>query len=211
MQDLSAGLTGTISGTNPETNPGTQPSNYTSARLARLASLAALALAAGLAGPALAQDTPPVARPGDALAAMIGSWEGQGWSLSRSQERETFDVFERVESVAGGHLVMLRGQGFAPAGQGRQGRPVHDAGGVVSLGQDGGYTLFAATADNGADGFEMQITETGYTWEIPLGPHGRVVYEAHFTADSWTETGQYCDPTGQCYPTLSMTLTRVAE
>jgi len=171
----------------------------------------ALSVAAGLSAPGFAQDNTDVARPAEALAAMVGTWEGSGWSISPSQERETFDVFERVESVAGGHLVLIRGRGYAPAGAGEGGRLVHDAGGIVRLREDGGYEMFAATALNGADAFAMDVTEHGYTWEIPLGPQGRVAYEAVFTADSWTETGRYCDPTDQCFPILSMTLTRVAD
>lgn len=171
----------------------------------------ALVAATGATAPGLAQEGGDRARPGEVLAAMVGTWQGSGWSMNRTQERETFDVFERVESVAGGHLVMIRGRGYAPAGTGEDGRLVHDAGGIVRLTEAGGYEMFAATAMNGADGFAMDVTGTGYTWEIPLGPHGRIVYEAVFTADSWTETGQYCDPAGQCYPTLSMTLTRVAD
>jgi len=172
---------------------------------------AALAATVMTAAPVLAQDTADTPRPGEALAAMVGTWEGSGWSINPNRVRETFDVFERVESVADGHLVLIRGRGYAPSGTGEDGRLVHDAGGIVRLTDQGGYEMFAATAMNGADAFAMEVTETGYTWEIPLGPHGRVVYEAVFTPDSWTETGQYCDPTGQCVPTLSMTLTRVAD
>lgn len=178
-------------------------------RVAPLA--AALAATVMTASPGLAQDADDAPRPGTALAAMVGNWEGSGWSINPNRERETFDVFERVESVADGHLVLIRGRGYAPSGAGEGGRLVHDAGGIVRLREDGGYEMFAATALNGADAFAMDVTEDGYTWEIPLGPQGRVAYEAVFTADSWTETGRYCDPTDQCFPILSMTLTRVAD
>ncbi|WP_323763015.1 hypothetical protein [Maricaulis sp.] len=194
---------------NHETSPSQNRGDRVRQCLTPLA--AALAATVMTAAPALAQDAGDSERPAQALAAMIGTWEGSGWSMTPSRERETFDVFERVESVAGGHLVLVRGRGYAPSGAGEDGRLVHDAGGIVRLREDGGYEMFAATAMNGADAFALDITDAGYTWEIPLGPHGRVVYEAVFTADSWTETGRYCDPTGQCFPTLSMTLTRVAD
>jgi len=169
-----------------------------------------LAVALSLAAPALAQEAPPTQTPGDALASMIGSWEGTGWSMMPDGSRETFDIFERVESVGAGNAVMIRGMGYAPAGSGRDGRLVHDAGGAVSL-EASGYEMFAATARGGPEAYEMTITETGYVWEIPLGPQGRMVFTAVIDAETWTETGEYCPPQSDCFPSLSMTLSRVAE
>ena len=169
-----------------------------------------LAVALSLAAPALAQEAPPTQTPGDALASMIGSWEGTGWSMMPDGSRETFDIFERVESVGAGNAVMIRGMGYAPAGAGRDGRLVHDAGGVVSL-EASGYEMFAATARGGPEAYEMTITETGYVWEIPLGPQGRMVFTAVIDDQTWTETGEYCPPQGDSFPSLSMTLTRLAD
>ena len=168
-----------------------------------------LASALSLAAPAQAQEAPPSQTPGNALASMIGSWEGSGWSTMPDGSRETFDIFERVESVGGGNAVMIRGMGYAPAGAGRDGRLVHDAGGFVSR-EGAAYQMFAATAQGGPERYEMTITETGYVWEIPLGPQARMVFTAHIDAQTWTETGEYCQSEGACFPSMSMTLTRLA-
>ncbi|WP_291841921.1 hypothetical protein [Maricaulis sp.] len=175
-------------------------------RMAVAVSLACLVVT-GMGAGAAAQGAASPALPADALASLIGEWQGTGWSAMPDGSRENFDIFERVERAAGGHVVMIRGEGFAPAGSGRDGRPVHDAAGFVSLGSDG-YRMFAATARGGPESHAMTITETGYHWEIPLGPQGRVVFDAVIDGQSWVETGQYCDPQGMCYPTLEMTLTR---
>jgi hypothetical protein len=164
----------------------------------------------GMGAPAAAQVAVPDILPGDALASMVGEWQGTGWSAMPDGSRESFDIFERVESIGGGNAIMIRGMGYAPAGQGRNGRLVHDAGGFVSI-ADGGYQMFAATARGAPESYPMTITETGYQWEITLGPQGRMVFEAWIEGDSWVETGQYCNPQGTCFPTLEMTLTRVAD
>ncbi|OLF71076.1 hypothetical protein AWH62_13545 [Maricaulis sp. W15] len=174
--------------------------------------LISLLASLGLTAPALAQDDPQPAQPlpGEALAGLVGEWEGSGWSMTQTGERETFDIFERVESVGGGRAVMIRGLGYAPAGVGREGDPVHDAGGYVTLGEDG-YRMLAVALTGGPESYEMVMTDGGFNWTIPLGPTGHVAFEAVYDETSWTETGQYCNPSGACFPTLSMTLTRVAD
>ena len=61
--------------------------------------------------------------PGEVMDWLIGTWEGEGWSVDQTGVRETFDVFETVETSANGLVVTVVGEGFAPAGAGRTGTP----------------------------------------------------------------------------------------
>ena len=108
--------------------------------------------------------------PGAALEFLAGNWVGQGWVALPDGSRETFDVFERVEVTAGGHVVLVRGEGFAPAGAGRGGQPVHDAVGMISLTSDG-YEMYAATQRGGPQAYDMRIEDNGFVWWMALGPH----------------------------------------
>ena len=167
-----------------------------------LSALAALSVT-GLATPAVAQDPP-----GAALARMEGAWQGEGWIMAPSRERHTFDIFEEVEVAAGGHAVVLRGEGFAPAGSGRQGRPIHDAVGLLTRAGEG-YEMRALTQHGQQNDAEFIMTEAGFDWSIDLGPGGRIQYSAQVTDSVWEETGEWCPADGgQCWPTFYMRLER---
>ncbi|WP_091771344.1 hypothetical protein [Maricaulis salignorans] len=170
-------------------------------------------LSAGLIGtsllatvPALAQDRP--GRPGESLAWMIGHWEGSGWMIDRERQRQTFDVFEEARLGSGGEAVILFGEGFTPAGAGRAGEPGHNATGLISRTADG-YEMRSVTIEGHSQDVAMTITETGFSWSLSLGPHGRLDYEASHENGVWEETGAYCSPEGACQPNFYMRLERV--
>ena len=187
--------------------------------ITRAALSAALIMSSAAAsGAALAQDgaqsgAEAGARPGDALAVMEGAWAGEGWIVAEDRQRYTFDVFERAEIGSAGHAVIFRGEGFTPAGAGREGEPVHDATGVITR-AGAGYEMRAVTGHGQMQDvpFEILQTETsvGYRWTLDIGPQGEVVYEAVIQDGVWTETGAYC-PTGagECFQTFYMRLERV--
>lgn len=149
-----------------------------------------------------AQDAPP----GEALDFLIGDWVGTGWESHRDGSRTSFDVFERVESAAGGQVVLLRGEGFEPAGAGRDGDMVHDAAGFISLTEEG-YRLRSATAEGGMIEVPIEIGDSGFNWGLDF-PHGRISFEARVEDGVWIESGTWCNTEGNCYPTMEMTLTR---
>lgn len=147
--------------------------------------------------------------PGAALEFLAGNWVGQGWVALPDGSRETFDVFERVEVTAGGHVVLVRGEGFAPAGAGRGGQPVHDAVGMISLTSDG-YEMYAATQRGGPQAYDMRIEDNGFVWWMALGPN-RLTFTTRVEDGVWTESGEYCLADGPCFPSMQMTLTRLDD
>jgi hypothetical protein len=147
--------------------------------------------------------------PGAALDFLVGHWAGQGWIALPDGSRETFDVFERVEVTAGGHVVLVRGEGFAPAGAGRDGQPVHDAVGMISLTSDG-YEMYAATQRGGPQAYDMRIEDNGFVWWMALGPN-RLTFTTRVEDGVWTESGEYCLADGPCFPSMQMTLTRLDD
>lgn len=169
-------------------------------------SVAALALAMGVTGPSQAEDE---ALPGELLAWMDGEWQGQGWVIDRTGQRHTFDVFETAEIRAGGQAVVVAGEGFAPAGTGREGRKVHDAAGFITAAGSPGYQMRAITYQGYMQDADMVLTETGFEWSIDLGQDARVVYTTTYQDGVWSETGAYCSPQTGCMENFSMRLERV--
>jgi hypothetical protein len=146
--------------------------------------------------------------PGEYLADMEGKWQGSGWIVTPAGERQTFDVFEEAILAAGGHAVIVMGEGFAPQGAGREGRQVHDAAGLISR-VDDGYQMRAVTAEGRMQDVPLVFTEDGFDWSLDLGPHGRVVYSTTLAGDVWTETGFYCPLEGECRQTFYMRIERM--
>lgn len=149
-----------------------------------------------------------VEHPGEAMSWLIGTWEGEGWSVDQTGTRETFDVFETVQTSANGRVVTVAGEGFAPAGSGRIGRQTHSASGFISV-QDGVYEIRAVTGEGQSHDAPITLTDDGFEWAVDLGPHGQVVYSSTVSDGVWEETGAYCDATGACFPILYMRLERV--
>lgn len=169
-------------------------------------SVAAMMLAMGVTGPGQAEDE---ALPGELLAWMDGEWQGQGWVIDRTGQRQTFDVFETAEIRAGGHVVIVAGEGFAPAGAGREGRKVHDAAGFITATGSPGYQMRAITYQGHMQDADIALTGTGFEWSIDLGQEARVVYTTTYEDGVWSETGAYCSPQTGCMQNFSMRLERV--
>lgn len=154
---------------------------------------------------------PEAERPGTILAQLEGEWSGSGWAMDPSGERRSFDVFERATLAAGNHAVMIRGEGFAPQGAGREGRLVHDAAGLISRAGEG-YQMRSVVMQGYMQDAPMSLRADGFDWSIDMGPRGEVRYSAVIAGDSWTETGQWCPADGgPCRDTFFMQLSRVVE
>ena len=91
---------------------------------------------------------------------------------------------------------------------GRDGTPVHDAAGFVTLTPEG-YRMRAVTQMGQPRDSVLEPTEDGFRWMLDLGPGGEMVYTVTLTPDSWTETGAYCAPDAECLEVIAMSLTRV--
>jgi hypothetical protein len=172
--------------------------------------LAALVLTLTSATETIAQDVEAAAKPAEALAWMLGEWEGSGWQMDRTGTRNSFDVFERADAVVGGHAITFKGRGYTPAGGGETGELVHDAFGLITHTRTG-YQMRAITFAGHQQDVDMTITDTGFEWTLQLGPNGSVVYSARIEDDEWVEEGAYCPAEGECRQTFEMRLTRVGD
>ena len=170
--------------------------------------LGAAILGLATTAPVLSQQAGPT--PGEALNLLVGEWSGTGWALDREGQEQTFDVFETVRVAAGGHAVYMIGEGFSPTGAGRNGRSTHAAAGLV-IASEQGLSMRAVTHEGQMQDVPLVLNETGFTWQIDLGPGGHIAYSATVTADRWEETGAFCPPAGECRQFLFMQLQPIAD
>jgi hypothetical protein len=91
--------------------------------VATFASVVTFALAAAAQGPP--PSSPEARERMQALAGMVGEWEGEAWSEMRPGVREVAVQRESVEWAAEGEALLVRGSGSV------EGRVVHEAVGLI--------------------------------------------------------------------------------
>lgn len=165
--------------------------------------LFALASMGIIAGIVRADDTPP---PAEALSAMLGEWEGEGWRLSPQGERQTYSIHESLVARAGGHAIQIVGTGHA--GEGDATRIVHEAFAMIWQERDGSYRMRSVVAPGYSMQTEPELTGTGYVWTLQAGP-ATIRYETRIEDDVWFETGDRLLPGGNSARVLEMRLERV--
>jgi len=154
-----------------------------------------------------AQDAPLAER----LPQFPGQWQGTGWIMTPQGERETFDIYESIKAGSGGHALIIRSEGFSPEGSGRDGELTHDASAIMFVDNDGSVKLRSVVGTGQTIEADVTFHESGYDWSIDMGPRGHVEYTAEVGDESWTETGQFCPPQGDCIPTFYMTLEKTED
>lgn len=162
---------------------------------------AAACLGAGLGAPASLAQSGRDHRPAQALAWMQGEWQGEGWIIGRDGVRRSFTVEESVRSAADGHVLQIHGVGTA------QGRVIHDAAGFVTR-TETGMTMQAVNMHGQSQIVPLEVTDSGFSWQLTMGDYGRVEYEATYIEGRWIETGAWCPTGGECIQNFQMQLTR---
>lgn len=166
-----------------------------------LIALSAAGLASVVAVSAVNAQEAGNTRPAEVLGWMQGEWQGEGWIIDRGGVRRTFIVAESVRPAAQGHVLQIHGVGRS------DGRVIHDAAGFVTAGADG-FEMRAVNMHGQALTASMQVTETGFAWQLPMGDYGRVEYVAEYDGEHWIETGSWCPTGGECMQNFRMQLTR---
>lgn len=185
-----------------------------SARAAGAAcSLIMLAVLSG--PPAVAQvdgtATPDAVQPAQALAFLLGEWEGTGWMLSPDGRRGEFSVRERVTPRASGYGVSLEGHGSVFVGPDQQERTVHDAFALIWAEPDGGFGMRTVVMQGHTLQVEPEITGNRLVWGFDAGPMGETRYTTVVEDGVWTATGERRLPGEADWSQfLEMTLTRMA-
>jgi hypothetical protein len=169
--------------------------------------LAAFALAISFVSSASAQDTTQMSRATDEMAYLVGEWEGSGWVYDRTGTRNTFDLFESVQVGADGYALIVLGEGFSPEGQGRNGRSTHNAAGFINS-TPSGYVMRAVTGEGRSQDVALELTETGFDWQLDIGPAGHIRYSTSVQNNIWTEDGYFCPTGGECRQTFHVRLER---
>lgn len=173
-----------------------------------LSGLAALS-AALLSSPAPAQqtDTAAIAAQREAMKKlhwMHGVWRGPAVSQSPQGEHRATQT-ERIGGFLDGTLTVMEGKGYNDDGS-----VGFNALGIASYDvQTRSYWLTSWALGRGGK-FPMQVTDTGYIWEIPAGAM-TIRYTATVANGSWTEVGDYIAPGQPPRRFFTMTLTRVGD
>lgn len=155
--------------------------------MSRLRNLAIAVSLSLVAAPAAAQTADPAMLQAerDALAKlswMDGIWRGEAVTGSGPSAHHVTQT-ERIGPLLGGTIKVLEGKGFNADGSAG-----FNAFGVVSYDPASKrYTLHSYAQGHAGD-FVLTATETGYVWEIPLGPM-TIRYTATLKEGVWNEVG----------------------
>ena len=154
---------------------------------------ALLLLASGTAGAQAFQD--PAARAAaqaeamKPLALLDGAWRGEAGSLQPAAGKPPTRVdlvqTERVGSLLGGTVKVVEGRGYAADGS-----TAFNALGIISYDPATRAYSMQANAMGSSGTFPMQVSATGYVWEVPAGP-AKVRYTARVSGGEWHEIGEF--------------------
>lgn len=166
--------------------------------------LAALA-AVPQASPAQAPAALPVAADKmQALAFLVGEWEGEAWMQMGPDRRETVRQHERVELAASGEVLSIQGQGRVGE------RLVHDA--VASIAWDPAaqrYDMWTYRAGAGPADPWIEVGDHQVVWGFD-SPRGKIRFTIRLDEQGrWTEIGERSGDGGATWQTfLGMTLAK---
>ncbi|NIJ21952.1 hypothetical protein FHS95_003663 [Sphingomonas naasensis] len=167
----------------------------------------ALALGVPAAAQAQAADMATIAAQQAAmakLAAMLGIWRGPATSTTpRGEIRMT--QTERVGSFLDGTLTLVEGKAYMA-----DGKVGFHAFGAISYDAATQSYWMSSHAQGRSGRFQLTLTDTGWTWEVPAGP-ATIRYVASFAGGKWTETGDYVAPGQPPRRIFEMTLSRVGD
>jgi hypothetical protein len=162
--------------------------------------------ASSLPSSAMAASSPARAEAMEKLAFMHGTWRGTASGTARDGTRYEVVQTERVGTMLDGDLLVIEGRGYRPDGS-----VGFNAFAVVSWDDRAGAYEFRSYAQGYAGTFEMKLTETGYTWEVPAGPEAIMRYTATVEGSKWHEVGDYVAPGAEPRRMFEMTLERIGD
>lgn len=141
---------------------------------------------------------------------MLGEWSGEGSMRRGPGEPDVSLVHEKVQSRAGGRVLLIEGRGHRKLADGAAGDVVHDALGVVWWDPSASkYRFSAFTGANGhADATFELVGERNVVWGLTT-PQGQVRYTIRMDEkDTWNEIGEYSRDGKQWAKFFEMNLTK---
>jgi hypothetical protein len=170
-------------------------------------SFAALALLAPAAANAQAADTAAIAaeQAGMAkLAWMHGVWRGPAVTQGAGGEHRVTQT-ERIGSFLDGTVTVIEGKAYQADGS-----IGFHAFGVISYDPATKTYWLTSNAQGRSGKFELKPTDSGYSWDIPMGP-ATIHYTATLADGIWTEVGDYVIAGQSPHRFFVMTLKRVGN
>lgn len=152
---------------------------------------------------------PNAPKPAEALAFMLGNWEGTGYALGPDGQRGNFAVTETISSRAGGYGVTFEGHGTVRVGPNQESRTVHDAYALIWAEPGGGYGMRTVVMQGHTLDVVPEIGENSIVWGFDAGPMGETRYTTIIDGDAWHEVGERLMDGEDWTTFLEMTLTRV--
>jgi hypothetical protein len=150
--------------------------------------------------------SPQLAAPMAKLGFMRGVWRGEARGVTLEGTPYTVTQTERMGPMLGGDIVVIEGRGYKP-----DGTTGFNAFAVASWNPFEQRYELRSYAQGMAGTFELVLTGTGYTWEIPAGPDAKIKFTATVGADTWREVGEYIASGQPPRQTFEMNLRRVGE
>ncbi len=138
------------------------------------------------------------------LSKWVGEWQGEGWEMSESGQRNTFKVTELVTSKLNGLALNVEGKGT-----GNDGYVGHNAMGMIYYDMNHGVFQFNTVTQGGNSSFtELKINDKGeFIWGFDV-PGGKVEFTISVDGENWIEKGAFSDG-NNWYPFLEMKLKKV--
>ncbi len=163
-----------------------------------LSSLCCYALAQSETKPVIADTLP--------FSTMLGTWEGEGWSMMGPDKRATFKQTEHIEAKADGNVIAVEGTGRDP----KTGDVSFEAFATAAI-DHSGKVLWTAYNSGNILNVELKTTDTSFQWHFDV-EGGQIRYTSQVEGDTWHETGEFSPDGGKTWvPTLEMTLKRTSQ
>ncbi|UZK64844.1 DUF1579 domain-containing protein [Sphingomonas sp. M1-B02] len=138
------------------------------------------------------------------IAPMRGIWRGPA-STKTPQGEIRMTQTERVGPFLDGTLTLVEGKAYL-----EDGSVGFNAFATISYDVATKTYWMNSHAQGRSGRFELKLTGTGWTWDIPAGP-AMIHYEARFEGGKWTEVGDRIAPGQPPQRFFEMTLTRIGD
>jgi hypothetical protein len=152
---------------------------------------AALALGGALAAQAPPSASPVAREKMQALAFLVGEWQGVAWIQMGPSRRDEVSQREWVEWRAGGELLLIQGRGVS------NGSVVHDAlATIIWDARAGRYEMWTYRAGSGSGRPTIEVGDQRIVWGLDV-PNGKVRYTIALDPEGrWVEKGEHSSDGG---------------
>ncbi len=137
---------------------------------------------------------------------MRGVWAGTATGVERDGKPYKVTQVERMGPMLGGDIVVVEGRGYRD-----DNTTGFNAFAVASFNPQTQKYELRSYAQGYAGTFELQLTPTGYVWEVPAGPNAVTRFTATITPQTWREVGEFVAQGAPPHPIFEMNLKRVAD